>query len=55
MRLTERSRFLDTHLKRATLAPAEARGELEIVRPPGARQFRECKGIRMRFADRPAR
>jgi three-Cys-motif partner protein len=54
MRLTERSRFLDTHLKRATLAPAEARGELEVIRPPGARQFRECKGIRMRFADRPA-
>lgn len=53
MRVTERSRFLDTHLKRATLAPAEG-GELVVERPQGARQFKEGKGIRMRFAKRPA-
>ena len=47
MLLTEQSRFLDTHLKRATLAPAEARGELLVERPQGARQFKEGKGITM--------
>lgn len=53
MDLTERSRFLDTHLRRATLVPAEASGELIVERPPGARQFKEGKRIRLRFADRP--
>jgi hypothetical protein len=48
--LTERSRFLDTHLKRATLTPAEARGDLFVERPQGARQFKEGRGIRTRFA-----
>jgi hypothetical protein len=54
MRLTERSRFLDSHLKRLTLAPAEASGEIVVERPPGARQFKEDRGIKMRFASRPA-
>lgn len=54
MRLTEHSRFLDSHLKRLTLGPAEARGGLVVERPPGARQFKEGKGIRMRFGSRPA-
>ena len=51
-RVTERSRFLDSHLKRATLVPADGR-ELVVERPPGARQFKEGKGIKMRFAHRP--
>ena len=50
MLLTERSRFLDTHLRRATLAPAEASGELFVERPPGVRQFKEGRGIRMKFS-----
>lgn len=49
MVLTEASRFLDTHLKQATLVPAEASGELLVERPTGARRFKEGKGIRMRF------
>jgi three-Cys-motif partner protein len=53
MLLTEQSRFLDSHLKRATLAPAEARGELLVERPKGARQFKEGKGITMVFGSRP--
>jgi three-Cys-motif partner protein len=53
MLLTERSRFLDTHLKRATLVPAEACGDLVVERPPAARQFKDGKGIRMRFRGRP--
>jgi three-Cys-motif partner protein len=52
--LTERSRYLDTHLRRATLAPAEASGKLFVERPQGARQFKEGKGIRMTFGERPA-
>jgi three-Cys-motif partner protein len=47
--LTERSRFLDSHLKKTTLAPAERGGLLEVERPAGARQFKEGKGIRLRF------
>jgi three-Cys-motif partner protein len=54
MRLTERSRFLDTHLKRATLVPAESSGVLVVERPPGARQFKDGKGITMRFVRRPS-
>jgi three-Cys-motif partner protein len=46
---TKRSRFLDTHLKRLTLGVAEAAGELQVDRPTGARQFKEGKGITMRF------
>ncbi len=46
---TKRSRFLDTHLKKATLAAAERAGELEVQRPEGARQFKEGRGIIMRF------
>ena len=49
MELTAQSRFLDTHLKTKTLAPAEKGGELIVTRPPGARQFKEGKGITMRF------
>ena len=47
--LTARSRFLETHLKRMTLAPAESNGTLEVQRPTGARQFKEGKGITLRF------
>lgn len=47
--VTRRSDFLETHLKRLTLAPAERAGELEVHRPPGARQFVEHRGIKMRF------
>jgi three-Cys-motif partner protein len=47
--LTERSRFLDRHLKQRTLAPAESSGALEVVRPTGARRFKEGKGILLRF------
>ncbi|MGO8906807.1 MAG: three-Cys-motif partner protein TcmP [Solirubrobacteraceae bacterium] len=47
---TERSRFLLTHLKQMTLAKAEAAGVLEVQRPPGVRQFKEGKGIRLRFS-----
>lgn len=46
---TKRSRFLDTHLKDRTLAPAEQAGHLEVNRPTGARRFKEGKGITMRF------
>lgn len=48
--LTKRSRFLDTHLKDMTLAPAEKEGTLKVHRPPGARQFKEGRGVRLRFA-----
>jgi len=47
--LTRRSDFLETHLKRSTLSRAERAGALEVNRPPGARQFKEGKGITMRF------
>ena len=50
MQLTAGSRFLDTHLKRLTLAPAEKDGAIVVERPAGARQFKEGKGITMRFA-----
>jgi three-Cys-motif partner protein len=46
---TERSTFLDTHLKTRTLKPAEAAGVLEVRRPAGARQFKEGKGITLQF------
>ncbi|MGH2944670.1 MAG: three-Cys-motif partner protein TcmP [Solirubrobacteraceae bacterium] len=49
MELTARSRFLDTHLKTKTLAPAEKTGDLVVTRPPGVRLFKEGKGITMRF------
>jgi hypothetical protein len=32
-----------------TLAKAEAGGALEVRRPDGARQFKEGKGISLRF------
>jgi predicted XRE-type DNA-binding protein len=47
--VTERSRFLPSHLKRMTLAKAEAAGVLDVQRPRGARQFKEGKGITLRF------
>jgi three-Cys-motif partner protein len=47
--VTRRSRFLDRHLKRMTLAEAETAGELQVRRPPGARQFKEGKGITLQF------
>jgi three-Cys-motif partner protein len=47
--LTARSRFLETHLKRMTLSRAESDRTLEVQRPAGARQFKEGKGITLRF------
>lgn len=46
-----RSRFLERHLKRMTLARAEKADppQLAVNRPIGARQFKEGKGITMRF------
>jgi three-Cys-motif partner protein len=49
MEVTAESRFLDTHLKRLTLAPAEKAGILRVSRPTGARQFKDGKGITMWF------
>lgn len=46
---TKRSRFLDSHLKRMTLAAAEKSGKLDVTRPSGVRQFKEGKGITLRF------
>jgi three-Cys-motif partner protein len=48
--LTERSRFLDTHLKLMTLAKAEKAGILEVRRRPGVRQFKDGKGTVLRFS-----
>jgi three-Cys-motif partner protein len=47
--LTECSRFLDSHLKERTLAPAEKAGTLEVDRSSGGRRFKEGKGTKMRF------
>jgi three-Cys-motif partner protein len=47
--LTERSRFLDSHLKERTLAAAERDEVLEVDRGGGGRRFKEGKGTRMRF------
>jgi len=49
--VTRRSDFLESHLKRLTLAKAEATGEIEVSRHAGARQFKEGKGITMRFLE----
>lgn len=46
---TETTRFLRTHLKQRTLAPAEQAGVLRVERPSGVRQFAEGRGISMRF------
>jgi three-Cys-motif partner protein len=51
--LTALSRFLRTHLRRATLVPAEAAKELCVDRSSGGRQFKKGAGIRMRFKQRP--
>jgi three-Cys-motif partner protein len=47
MDVTAESRFLDRHLKRLTLAPAEKTGTLKVLRPAGARQFKEGRDITM--------
>jgi three-Cys-motif partner protein len=47
--LTERSRFLDSHLKERTLAPAEKAGVLEVDRSGGGRRFKQGKATRLRF------
>ena len=47
--LTGRSRFLDSHLKERTLAPAEKAGALEVDRSGGGRRFKEGSGTKMRF------
>jgi len=49
--VTAESRFLERHLKRLTLAPAEKAGTLHVSRPVGARQFKEGKGITMWFME----
>jgi len=51
MDVTAESRFLETHLKRLTLAPAEKAGTLQVSRPAGTRQFKEGKSITMRFTE----
>jgi three-Cys-motif partner protein len=48
-----RTRFLESHLRRRTLQPAEASGLLYVERS-GATGFTVGKGIRMRFAQRVA-
>lgn len=49
LEFTRTTRFLQTHVKRLTLARAEAAGDLEVHRPAGVRQFAENRGILMRF------
>jgi hypothetical protein len=51
---TERTRFLETHLRTRTLKPAEEGHPkmLDVQRPAGARQFAVGKGITMRFLQR---
>jgi three-Cys-motif partner protein len=49
MALTERSHFLDSHLKQRTLVPAEKAKVIDVDRPSGARSFKEGKGIKIRF------
>ncbi|MDX6620049.1 MAG: hypothetical protein QOK36_2435, partial [Gaiellales bacterium] len=43
------TRFLKTHVKGLTLAPAERAGLLVVTRPPGASRFADNRGIVMRF------
>ena len=47
--VTARSRFLDSHLKERTLAPAEKNGVLVVDRSGGGRRFKEGQGTTMRF------
>jgi three-Cys-motif partner protein len=49
IRLTEESRFLDSHLKERTLAKAEKARILDVKRPPGAIRFKEGKGTLLQF------
>ncbi|MFL5846350.1 MAG: three-Cys-motif partner protein TcmP [Solirubrobacteraceae bacterium] len=46
---TQTTKYLKTHLKRMTLTPAAKRGDLEVKRPPGVKQFPEGRGITLRF------
>lgn len=46
---TKTTRFLESHLRRATLAPAETADQLQVRRPAGVRQFPEARGIIMQF------
>ncbi len=48
--LTRRSRFLDSHLKDRTLAPAEKEGVLIVDRSAGGRRFKEGRATKMRFS-----
>ncbi len=50
VRLTRESRFLESHLRNATLARAEKAGLLVVERPQGVRQFKAESGITMRFS-----
>ncbi len=47
--LTERSRFLDSHLKERTLVPAERDELIEVDRSGGGRRFKEGHGTKIRF------
>jgi three-Cys-motif partner protein len=49
MSVTERSHFLDRHLKQRTLVPAEKAEVFDVNRPADARRFKEGKGIMLRF------
>jgi three-Cys-motif partner protein len=49
LEFTKTTRFLQTHVKTRTLAPAEKAGVLVVERPVGARMFPEGRGITMRF------
>lgn len=46
---TQTTKYLKTHLRRPTLAPAAREGRLEVTRPAGVKQFPEGRGIVMRF------
>ncbi len=48
--VTARSRFLDSHLKDRTLAPAEKGGVLVVDRSGGGRRFKEGQGTTMGFS-----
>jgi three-Cys-motif partner protein len=47
--VTAGTRFLETHLRTATLVPSERDERLEVQRPPGTRGFPSGRSIRMRF------
>lgn len=46
---TQTTKYLTTHLRRLTLAPAAKAGRLDVTRPAGVKQFPEGRGIVLRF------